>query len=93
MSLDYMYFGGDLPAPFATPYMVVWSRGQKNEQQNNAPSLKNNAAAGYKGPVKIDVLKGAGLLIFVMVVCFYDVLLGGGGGEGWCTLDSARTTN
>lgn len=25
-------------------------------------SLKNNAATGYKGPIKIEVLKGAGLL-------------------------------
>lgn len=25
---------------------------RKNEQQNNAPRHKNNAAAGYKGPVK-----------------------------------------
>ena len=24
------------------------------------PSLKNNAAAGYKGPVKIELLKGTG---------------------------------
>ena len=31
-----------------------WSRGQKNEQQNNAPDPK--------GPVKIELLKGAGLL-------------------------------
>ena len=27
-----------------------------------SPALKNNAAAGYQGPVKIDLLKGAGLL-------------------------------
>ena len=26
------------------------------------PTLKNNAAAGYQGPVKIKLLKGAGLL-------------------------------
>ena len=40
-----------------------WSREQKNEQQNNAPNpKKNNAAAGYKGPVKIELLKGADLL-------------------------------
>ena len=26
------------------------------------PTLKNNAAAGYKVPVKIELLKGAGLL-------------------------------
>ena len=40
-----------------------WSRGQKNKQQNNAPSPKNNAAAGnYQGPLKIELLKGEGLL-------------------------------
>ena len=25
------------------------------------PAVKNNAAAGYQGPVKIELLKGAGL--------------------------------
>ena len=39
-----------------------WSRGQKNEQQNNVSSPENNAAAGYQGPVKIELLKDAGLL-------------------------------
>ena len=28
------------------------------------PALKNNAAAGYQGPVKIELLKGACLLLF-----------------------------
>ena len=32
------------------------------EQQNNGPNLKSNAAAGYQGPMKIEFLKGAGLL-------------------------------
>ena len=27
------------------------------------PPLKNNAAAGYQGPVKTEPLKGAGLLV------------------------------
>ena len=27
------------------------------------PILKNYAAAGYQGPVKIELLKGAGLMI------------------------------
>ena len=27
------------------------------------PTLKNNAAAGYKGELKIELLKGAGLLL------------------------------
>ena len=44
-------------------FLHGWSRGQKNEQQNNAPSPKNNIAAGYKDPVKIKLLKGAGLLV------------------------------
>ena len=42
-------------------YMV----GQKNERTNNRtmiPTLENNAASGYQGPVKIELLKGAGLL-------------------------------
>ena len=33
----------------------IWSREQKNEQQNNVPNEtpnpKNNAAAGFKGPL------------------------------------------
>ena len=40
-----------------------WSRGQQNEQLNNAPRPKNNSAAGYKGPVKLELLKCAGLLL------------------------------
>ena len=31
-------------------------------RKNNAPNPKINAAAGYKGPVKIELLKGTGLL-------------------------------
>ena len=37
------------PTPFATSYMVC-------------RALKNNAATGYQGPVKIELLKFAGLL-------------------------------
>ena len=40
---------------------MVGRRGQKNEQQNNFANPENNAAAGYKGPAKIELLKGAGL--------------------------------
>ena len=50
------------PAPSATSYMV----GLKNKRTNNRtmlPTLKNNAAAGYQGSVKIELLKGAGLLL------------------------------
>ena len=46
----------------------AWLKGQKNEQQNNAPNPKNNAAAGYQGLVKIKLLKGAGLHVL-----FYNV--------------------
>ena len=52
----------------------VWSTGQKNEQQNNAPNPKNNADAGYQGPVKIMLLKGAGLLFltkFLKHLCVF----------------------
>ena len=49
-------------APFATSYIV----GRENKRTNNGtmfPALKNNAATGYQGPVKIELLKGAGLLV------------------------------
>ena len=51
------------PAPFATSYLV----GREDKRTNNRtmfPALKNNAAAGYQGPVKVKVLKDAGLLIW-----------------------------
>ena len=44
---------------------ISGSRGKKKEQQNNVPSPKKSAAAGYNGPVKIELLKGAGLLLFL----------------------------
>ena len=50
------------PAPFATSCMV--GRGDKRTNNRTMlPALKNNAAAGYQGPVKIELLKGAGLLL------------------------------
>ena len=55
-----------------------WLRGQKNEQQNNVPNpkkqknKKNNAAAGCHCPLKIELLKGAGLLNILS----YDAYLG-----------------
>ena len=42
-----------------------WSKEQKNEQQNNVPNSKNSAAAGNKGPMKIELLKDVGLLLVV----------------------------
>ena len=45
--------------------------GRENKTTNNRtmlPTLKNNAAAGYKGPVKIELLKGAGLLHFKIII-------------------------
>ena len=50
------------PVLFATSYMV----GREDKRTSNRtmfPALKNNAAAGSKGPVKLEVLKGAGVLI------------------------------
>lgn len=39
-----------------------WAKEQKIEQGNYAPSPeKTSAAAGYRGPVKTEFLKGAGL--------------------------------
>ena len=46
-----------------------WSREQKNEQQHNAPSPKKPCTAGYQGPVKIEILKGAGLLLQRRTAC------------------------
>ena len=49
------------PAPFQTSYMVD----RENKRTNNRTmlsALTNSAATGYQGPVKIELLKGAGLL-------------------------------
>ena len=49
------------PAPFVTCCMV----GREDKRTNDRtmfPALKNNVVAGYQGPVKIELLKGAGLL-------------------------------
>ena len=51
------------PAPFATSYMIG-REDKRTNKLNNVPNPKNNAAAGYKGPVRIEPLKGAGLLDF-----------------------------
>ena len=45
------------PAPFATSYMI----GRENKRTNirtMCPVLKNNAAAGYNGPVDLQLLQG-----------------------------------
>ena len=34
----------------------------------NDKRMSNNAAAGYPGPVKIELLKGAGLLFLALLV-------------------------
>ena len=39
-----------------------WSREQKNKQKNNAPRHKNDGAAGYLDPAKIELRTGTGLL-------------------------------
>ena len=49
-------------ALFAKSYMVGLEQDKRmNKKQCSQPS-KNNAAAGYQGPVKIKLLKVAGLL-------------------------------
>ena len=40
--------------------------GREDKRTNNRtmfPALKNNAAAGYKGPVKIELSEGEGLML------------------------------
>ena len=63
--LKHVYTMLERPAPFATSSMV----GRENKRMNNRATflaLKNNAAAGYQGLVKKELLKDAGLLtIFV----------------------------
>ena len=45
---------------------MVGGEDKRTNNRTMIPTLKNNAAAGYKaGPVKIELLKGAGLLIEV----------------------------
>ena len=66
------------PTPFATSYMV----GREDKRTNNRtklPTLKHNAAAGYQCPVKIELLKGAGLLWATYTVC--NVLYGRSRGQ------------
>ena len=56
--LAFLHLNSGHPALFALFYMV----GQQDKRTNNStmfPALKINAAAGYKGPVKIKLLKGA----------------------------------
>ena len=55
---------GDLHRMQHVSYMV----GQEDKRTNNRtvlPTPKNNATAGYQGPLKIELLKGAGLLFHV----------------------------
>ena len=52
------------PATFVTPDMV----GREDKRTNNRTmlsTLKIDGAARYQGPVKIELLKGAGLLFKV----------------------------
>ena len=54
-------FLGDLHHLQLASYMVDREDKRKNKR-TMLPTLKNNAAVGYQGPVKIELLKGAGLL-------------------------------
>ena len=63
-----------VPANIHTPHhlqhLTVLAERCKNKRMNNRTILlvlKNNAAAGYQDPVKIELLKGAGLLSFLVL--------------------------
>ena len=43
---------------------MVALKDKRTNDRTMLQTLKNNAAAGCKGPVKIELLKGAGLLMF-----------------------------
>ena len=48
--------------------------GRENKRTNNRtmfPTLKNNAAAGYQGPVKIELLKGADQLQLCFILFYF----------------------
>ena len=52
-----------------------WSRGQKKTNNRTILStLKNNAPAGYQGPLKTELLKGAGLFIWDVKCNFVNKL-------------------
>ena len=60
-------------APFATSHIV----GRENKTMNNKtmrPDTKNNGAAGYLDPVKIELTKGAGLLRGFFLLDSYSIL-------------------
>ena len=65
------------PAPFATSDVV----GRKDKRLSNRtmlPILKNNSAAGYQGPVKIELLKREGLLtriLEVIIIYLFPLLI------------------
>ena len=64
------------PAPFATSD-VVGQKDKRLSKRTMLPTLKNNAAAGYQGPVKIELLKREGLLariLEVIIICFMPFL-------------------
>ena len=53
-------------------YLLTYMVGREDKRTNNRtmiPALKNNTAAGYKGPVKRELLKCAGLLATRPLVC------------------------
>ena len=52
-------------APFATSD-VVGQKDKRLSKRTILPILKNNATAGYQGPVKIELLKREGLLTRIL---------------------------
>ena len=53
------------PAPFATSYMVGREDKRTNNTTMRGDKKKTHGAAGYKGPMNIELLESAGVLIIV----------------------------
>ena len=56
------------PASFAASSMVS-REDKRTDNRTVIPALKNNGAAGYQGPVKIELLKSACLLGATCTIC------------------------
>ena len=63
---------------FATSYMVKFQMDKRMNNGTMLPTL-NKAAAGYQGPVKTKILKGAGIVVGPAI---WAILGGGGWGGG-----------
>ena len=60
---------GDLRRLQCLTWLVERTK-ERTKEQCSQLTLKNNAAAGYKGPLKPEFLKGTGLLFKLVVHLF-----------------------